>query len=61
MRIHLLERTQRVELPLEAAFSFYGDPANLEPLTPPWLHFRILTPLPITDKPRAPPKGMRAD
>jgi hypothetical protein len=41
VRVHLLERTQRVELPVEEAFAFYGDPANLEPLTPPWLHFSL--------------------
>jgi ligand-binding SRPBCC domain-containing protein len=47
-RIHQLERSQRVELPVEQAFAFYGDALNLEPLTPPWLHFKLLTPLPIT-------------
>jgi ligand-binding SRPBCC domain-containing protein len=41
VRVHLLERAQRVELPPEEAFAFYGDPANLEPLTPPWLHFAL--------------------
>jgi len=42
MRIHLLERSQRVGVPAERAFSFYADVANLEPLTPPWLHFQLL-------------------
>lgn len=47
MRIHLLERSQRVEVPIEQAFAFYGDERNLEPLTPPWLHFEVTTPRPI--------------
>ena len=48
MRIHLLERSQRVEVPVEDAFAFYGDDRNLEPLTPPWLHFEVTTPRPLT-------------
>jgi ligand-binding SRPBCC domain-containing protein len=46
-RVHLLERQQRVELPIERAFDFYGDARNLELLTPPWLRFEVLTPRPI--------------
>jgi ligand-binding SRPBCC domain-containing protein len=46
-RVYVLERTQRVEMPPEQAFDFYGDANNLEPLTPPWLHFEVTTPLPI--------------
>lgn len=48
MRAHLLERDQSVPLGVEEAFSFYGDPANLERITPPWLRFRVLDPRPAS-------------
>lgn len=44
MSIHVLERSQRVEVPVEQAFDFYVDALNLEPMTPPWLHFEVTTP-----------------
>lgn len=47
MRVHLLERSQRIGLPIERAFAFYGDTLNLEPMTPPWLHFQVTTPGPL--------------
>ena len=40
VRVHLLERSQRSGS-VEDAFAFYGDAGNLEPLTPPWLHFAL--------------------
>lgn len=45
--IHVLERRQRVELPIADAFAFYGDAHNLERITPPWLGFEVTTPAPI--------------
>lgn len=47
MKVHLLEREQLVPAPLERVAAFFSDAANLDTLTPPWLRFRILTPLPI--------------
>jgi ligand-binding SRPBCC domain-containing protein len=47
MRIHVLERSQRIERPLAEVFRFYADAANLERITPPWLGFEVTTPMPI--------------
>src|ERR1700733_15246175 len=47
MRIHVLERQQRIERPLAEIFPFYADAANLERITPPWLGFEVTTPKPI--------------
>jgi ligand-binding SRPBCC domain-containing protein len=42
--MYVLEREQRIALPVGAAFAFYAEARNLEAITPPWLAFRVLTP-----------------
>jgi ligand-binding SRPBCC domain-containing protein len=44
---HVLERVQFLPRPVEEVFAYFADPANLNDLTPPSLHFRIVTPCPI--------------
>jgi hypothetical protein len=46
-RTHRLQRNQLVDRPIDEVFRFFADAANLEALTPPFLGFSILTPLPI--------------
>ncbi|MFN8548538.1 MAG: SRPBCC family protein [Candidatus Eisenbacteria bacterium] len=45
--MHHLEREACYPRGLEEVFGFFADAGNLEAITPPWLRFRILTPLPI--------------
>lgn len=47
MKIHVLEREQLVPASLDRVVGFFADAGNLDEITPPWLRFRILTPLPI--------------
>jgi len=47
MRVHTLEREQRLARPPDEVFAFFADARNLEAITPPMLRFRVLTPDPI--------------
>jgi ligand-binding SRPBCC domain-containing protein len=51
MRIYTLQREQRVPLAPAAAFEFFSDAFNLEAITPPWLHFKVLSDDPIAMRP----------
>lgn len=42
-----LETSLLLSRTLETVFPFFADASNLEKITPPWLRFEILTPLPI--------------
>jgi len=47
MRVHVLQREQRLDRSREEVFAFFADAHNLEALTPPLLGFEVLTPPPI--------------
>jgi hypothetical protein len=47
VKVHVLAREQQVPASLEDVFDFFSRAENLDFLTPPWVFFRIVTPLPI--------------
>lgn len=47
MKTYRLEREQWLPFSPSAAFDFFSRAENLEQITPPWLGFRIRTPLPV--------------
>lgn len=50
---HLFTQETFLPYPLDYVFDFFSNAQNLQALTPPSLHFQILTPLPIQMKPVA--------
>ena len=50
---YILQRELFLPKPISEVFDFFSNAGNLEKLTPPWLHFRILTPTPIEMRPGA--------
>jgi ligand-binding SRPBCC domain-containing protein len=47
MTLHHLEAELWVPRRREEIFPFFADAHNLETITPPWLHFEVLTPRPV--------------
>lgn len=47
MKQYLFEAEVWLPRPLSDVFAFFAEAHNLETLTPPWLHFEVLTPAPI--------------
>jgi ligand-binding SRPBCC domain-containing protein len=47
VRVRTLTIEQWLPRLIGEVFAFFSDAHNLDVLTPPWLHFRILTPRPI--------------
>jgi ligand-binding SRPBCC domain-containing protein len=42
-----LRTEQWLPRPIDEVFDFFGDAYQLEAITPPWLHFHVVTPKPI--------------
>jgi ligand-binding SRPBCC domain-containing protein len=47
VKIHEFRTELWLPLSPEKVFPFFADAFNLETITPPWLHFNVLTPRPI--------------
>jgi ligand-binding SRPBCC domain-containing protein len=51
MKPYLFQCELWLPRPREVVFDFFADARNLQNITPPWLHFVILTPPPIEMRP----------
>jgi ligand-binding SRPBCC domain-containing protein len=51
MRIREFRTELWLPRPREEIFAFFGDAANLDAITPPWVHFHTVTPAPIEMRP----------
>ena len=52
MKIFHFKSQQTLEQPITEVFEFFSNAHNLAAITPPWLHFEVLTPAPIEMSPR---------
>lgn len=50
MQTYVLDREQIIPLPRHKTFSFFADAFNLELITPPFLHFKVITNPPVKMK-----------
>ena len=48
--VRVFETDVWVPSPIGKVFEFFADAANLNEITPPWLNFRITTPMPVEMK-----------
>ncbi len=53
LKIYELRRQVTIPAPVGEVFSFFSTAENLNLITPPWLYFKILTPLPVIMKKNA--------
>jgi ligand-binding SRPBCC domain-containing protein len=53
VKLHEFTAETWLPQPPEIVFPFFGDAANLDAITPPWLNFKIITPPPIVMRPGA--------
>ncbi len=47
MKTFLFKTQQTLKQPLTEVFEFFSNAHNLAVITPPWLHFEVITPAPI--------------
>ena len=47
MKTHIFESVIEFEEPVHSVFEYFSRAENLDAITPPWLNFRFITPLPI--------------